>query len=737
MDNAGLYEQLKNVLGAVAGMYSCIMKVDLFTGRYDVISAEDYIIDLIGRNGDFSASLKIYINKCIAGEYRSDAEDFVCLSDLKERMDGKNSIGLEYIMVDGHWSMMNFVPAGGDEKKNSGQVLMLVHNTYKDIEKYQAEQSYIRLQFDVANALCEDFISVYCVDLDTDTYIIKRITGGLRNDVANVAKTGAQVFSTTIVRYIEAFVSEEDKELIYLITGKEYILKKFKESKVFDVRYRVKPNPAKQEFFEMHFVDIAEREDQCKFVLAWRCVDGVMKKDIEQQKALKAATDSAEERLRIIGSLADIYISMHYVNLLNDSFSELSSIDYVHDIVGLTGSAVQKLTESSRRLVLKIDQGKMMEFTDFATLQERMQGRKIISQEFRGNKSEWFRASFIAVNSDEDGRLTHVIYAVQYIGDEKKKELEYQVALKEALENTNVMFHEMIQMQSCGILAFRLADKKLVTINEAARKMFECCSPDNKAGEDCDLDCVFSKTPESERKAIFQKLSELKVAGDEYKCEFTVVHEKGPDVKVMSQAKMAELADGGNLIIISMTDISDKKRMEDELRYLSETDSLTGLLNRGSGKKKVETQLSHKHGGMFCIFDVDNFKLINDNYGHINGDRVLTAVADCMRKSSQTGDVLLRLGGDEFAVFAKNIQEDEKAEKYVLRLMESIKQISVNEIKAGKVSVSLGGVICKKGENNKFDTIYQQADMAMYKCKHGHKGAYSFMPALKKKAGKV
>ena len=56
---------------------------------------------------------------------------------------------------------------------------------------------------------------------------------------------------------------------------------------------------------------------------------------------------------------------------------------------------------------------------------------------------------------------------------------------------------------------------------------------------------------------------------------------------------------------------------------------------------------------MFCIFDVDNFKLINDNYGHINGDRVLTAVADCMRKASQTGDVLLRLGGDEFAVFAK------------------------------------------------------------------------------------
>ena len=109
-------------------------------------------------------------------------------------MEGKNSIGFEYIMGDGHWSMMNFVPAGVDEKKNSGQVLMLVHNTYKDIEKYQAEQSYIRLQFDVANALCGDFISVYCVDLDADTYIIKRITGGLRNDVANVAKTGAQVF---------------------------------------------------------------------------------------------------------------------------------------------------------------------------------------------------------------------------------------------------------------------------------------------------------------------------------------------------------------------------------------------------------------------------------------------------------------------------------------------------------------------------------------------------------------
>ena len=70
-------------------------------------------------------------------------------------------------------------------------------------------------------------------------------------------------------------------------------------------------------------------------------------KDIEQQKALKAATDSAEERLRIIGSLADIYISMHYVNLLNDSFSELSSTDYVHDIVGLTGVQFKSLRRAA------------------------------------------------------------------------------------------------------------------------------------------------------------------------------------------------------------------------------------------------------------------------------------------------------------------------------------------------------------------------------------------------------
>ena len=134
---------------------------------------------------------------------------------------------------------------------------------------------------------------------------------------------------------------------------------------------------------------------------------------------------------------------------------------------------------------------------------------------------------------------------------------------------------------------FRLADKKLVTINEAARQMFECCSLDNKADEDCDLDCVFSKT-RRERKAIFQKLSELKVAGDEYKCEFTVVHEKGPDVKVMSQAKNGGAGRRRDPDYYFHDGYIRQKRMEDELRYLSETDSLTGLLNRGSGKRRLK-----------------------------------------------------------------------------------------------------------------------------------------------------
>ncbi|MBR0148285.1 MAG: diguanylate cyclase, partial [Lachnospiraceae bacterium] len=111
--------------------------------------------------------------------------------------------------------------------------------------------------------------------------------------------------------------------------------------------------------------------------------------------------------------------------------------------------------------------------------------------------------------------------------------------------------------------------------------------------------------------------------------------------------------DGTLLSVLFMVEtIDEEKKARDRLLYLSETDSMTGINNRGSGENKVRKLLLDGDGGMFMLLDVDKFKSINDTYGHAAGDKVLISIAECMRRAFRNNDVMMRLGGDEFAAFA-------------------------------------------------------------------------------------
>ncbi|PMP85868.1 MAG: hypothetical protein C0174_03160 [Thermodesulfobium narugense] len=164
-------------------------------------------------------------------------------------------------------------------------------------------------------------------------------------------------------------------------------------------------------------------------------------------------------------------------------------------------------------------------------------------------------------------------------------------------------------------------------------------------------------------------------------------------------------------------DISEIKRLEEELRYQSFHDSLTGLFNRGYFEEELEKLSSGRFSpASLIILDLDNLKLINDKLGHEKGDLLIKKAAKILCSSFRNTDTVARIGGDEFAVLLPFCTKE--------CVKDLIKRLKENIIKANKeesdlyLSISIG-YSTKEGPFNKIE-IFREADSNMYLDKHHH-----------------
>ena len=112
--------------------------------------------------------------------------------------------------------------------------------------------------------------------------------------------------------------------------------------------------------------------------------------------------------------------------------------------------------------------------------------------------------------------------------------------------------------------------------------------------------------------------------------------------------------DGERFVVAIVRDITERKLHQDELRYLSEHDALTGLLNRRGLDQQLAQAMAHARRHevptALMFLDLDGFKLVNDRFGHLHGDRLLRNVVQGLRERLRAGDTIARVGGDEFAI---------------------------------------------------------------------------------------
>ena len=192
----------------------------------------------------------------------------------------------------------------------------------------------------------------------------------------------------------------------------------------------------------------------------------------------------------------------------------------------------------------------------------------------------------------------------------------------------------------------------------------------------------------------------------------------------MENIVVAREADGTPAkIITSIQCIDADKRQQESFKKMAETDSLTHILNRGGGETRIYEYMEAGRNGMFLLLDADNFKYINDTYGHDKGDEIIIILADCLTTTFRDTDVVYRLGGDEFAVFALGVESQDTAKLVLSRLFTSINHIHLNEIGDWKLHISVGAMLYNSKESFNYSTIYKKIDAAMYESKK-HPGNY-------------
>ena len=184
-------------------------------------------------------------------------------------------------------------------------------------------------------------------------------------------------------------------------------------------------------------------------------------------------------------------------------------------------------------------------------------------------------------------------------------------------------------------------------------------------------------------------------------------------------------------------DVTEKKVQEEllqegqkenqNLKERAEKDGLTGLYNAATVKMKVQEFLASsrcKEGThLFVLMDLDNFKQINDTFGHQYGDQVLKEVADTLRRKFRRDDILGRLGGDEFAALLLNATSFEVMNPVFRELCAALKKTYTKDGKSVTISASFG--IAEAPEyGTTFEELYKKSDLMLYKVKEDSKNGY-------------
>jgi len=304
-----------------------------------------------------------------------------------------------------------------------------------------------------------------------------------------------------------------------------------------------------------------------------------------------------------------------------------------------------------------------------------------------------------------------------------KKQYELGREQEETLRVRNFQFDTAINNMSQGLCFFD-SDHRLIVCNDRFVEMYdiapECVSPGMSLIEIVDLRFEAGSFPAMTRDEYLHWRTNVAVSNEA----------KDSIVELMNgrtfKIRHRPMAGGG--WVATHEDITEQRQSEVKIEYMAHHDALTDLANRVLLNDRLEHALARvQHGEMVAVhhLDLDQFKAVNDTFGHPCGDKLLRTVAERLRGLVGEADTIARMGGDEFVIVQATIADPADATALAQAVIEALSEPYDIDGQQAVIGVSIG-ISVGPGDGSNPDKLLRNADLALYRAKSDGRGTFRF-----------
>src|SRR4051794_21679078 len=309
-----------------------------------------------------------------------------------------------------------------------------------------------------------------------------------------------------------------------------------------------------------------------------------------------------------------------------------------------------------------------------------------------------------------------------------KRQYELGKAQEEALRIRNLQFDTAINNMSQGLCFFD-ADHKLIVCNDRFIEMYDIppgrVGPGTPLTEIVDLRFEAGSFPAMSRDEYLRWRTNVAVSAEAK--DSIVELRNGRTFKIRHRP----MPDGG--WVATHEDITEQRQAEVRIEYMAHHDSLTDLANRVLLNERLEQALSRFQGGQMVAIhhlDLDQFKAVNDTFGHPAGDKLLKIVADRLRGLVRETDTIARMGGDEFVIVQAPLAEPAEATALAQQIIEWMSEPYDIDGQQAVVGASIG-IAVSPGDGQTPDKLLRNAALALSRARGDGRGTFRFFePAM-------